>query len=305
VTQPRQIQPGRYYLITRRCSQRQFLLRPGKATNAVFEFLLAESAKLFSIEIVAWLVMSNHYHAVVRDPLGQLPRFLERFHSFVARAMNAHWGRWETFWNASEQPCVTHLVTMDDVFDKVVYTLANPVSDHLVERVSDWPGSSNFRALAGTAKVVERPEHFFRAAGAVRRTAELATTPAVTDAESATAWAARVRAAVKLEEDRARRERVDTGKRVLGKVAILTASFTEMPHTNEPRRTLRPNVACKTPRLRVAALLALKAFRRAHAKARELFVHGARNVVFPAGTWAMRRLGVQCASCEAHPVAPS
>jgi len=255
---------------------------------------LAQSAKHFSIEVVAWMVMSNHYHAVVRDPLGRLPDFLERFHSLIARAMNAHWGRWESFWNASEQACVTHLVTMDDVFDKVVYALANPVADHLVARVSDWPGSSAFRALAGGTKVVERPAHFFRKEGAVRRTAKLEASPPSIGGESAMEWAARVRAAVKREEDRARAERAKTGQPVLGKAAILTASFLDKPKTRAPRRTLRPNVACKSPALRAAALLALKAFRRAHSTARDLFIQGVHDVVFPAGTWAMRRLGVLC-----------
>jgi len=33
---PRQIVPGSTYLVTRRCSQRQFLLLPSKTVNRVF-----------------------------------------------------------------------------------------------------------------------------------------------------------------------------------------------------------------------------------------------------------------------------
>ena len=33
---PREVVPGRIYLITRRCTQRQFLLRPDAATNDAF-----------------------------------------------------------------------------------------------------------------------------------------------------------------------------------------------------------------------------------------------------------------------------
>ena len=36
---PRQVLPGQFYLITRRCTQRQFLLRPDPVTNTVFDGL--------------------------------------------------------------------------------------------------------------------------------------------------------------------------------------------------------------------------------------------------------------------------
>jgi putative transposase len=77
VTAPRQIVPGRYWMVTRRCTQRQFLLRPSSITNAYFEYCLALAAKRSGVQVIAYLAMSNHYHAVVFDPLGQLPVFLE------------------------------------------------------------------------------------------------------------------------------------------------------------------------------------------------------------------------------------
>jgi hypothetical protein len=56
-----------------------------------------------------------------------------------ARSQNALRGHWENFW-ASEQVCVVKLVDRDAVLDKLVYTAANPVQDHLVDRVHHWPG---------------------------------------------------------------------------------------------------------------------------------------------------------------------
>jgi hypothetical protein len=35
MTAPREIIPGTTYLVTRRCTQRQFLLRPSRGTNQV------------------------------------------------------------------------------------------------------------------------------------------------------------------------------------------------------------------------------------------------------------------------------
>ena len=41
---PRQVLPRQFYLITRRCSQRQFLLRPDVATNNAFLYCLIDAA---------------------------------------------------------------------------------------------------------------------------------------------------------------------------------------------------------------------------------------------------------------------
>ena len=38
MTAPRQVLPGTTYLVTRRCAQRQFLLRPSKLVNEIFSY---------------------------------------------------------------------------------------------------------------------------------------------------------------------------------------------------------------------------------------------------------------------------
>jgi hypothetical protein len=54
MTAPRQVLPGTTYLITRRCSQRQFLLRPSDVTNSIFLYVLALAAKRFGVEVHAF-----------------------------------------------------------------------------------------------------------------------------------------------------------------------------------------------------------------------------------------------------------
>jgi hypothetical protein len=82
---------------------------------------------------------------------------------------------------------------------------------------------------------------------------------------------------------------------VLGRKQVLrTPAFTS-PSTSEPRRTLRPALACKERERRIAELRALTAFRRAHESARRRYVAGERSVEFPPGTYRMRALGAHCA----------
>jgi putative transposase len=98
MTLPREVLPGRFYMITRRCSQRMFLLRPDAETNNAFLYCLAEAAKRYEIEVLMACAMSNHHHTVIFDRFGRYPEFIEHFHKLVARSQNALRGRWENFW---------------------------------------------------------------------------------------------------------------------------------------------------------------------------------------------------------------
>ena len=78
MTAPREIIPGTTYLVTRRCTQRQFLLRPSRATNQVFTYCLLVASERFGVLVHGYAVLSNHYHLVLTDVHGNLPLFRER-----------------------------------------------------------------------------------------------------------------------------------------------------------------------------------------------------------------------------------
>jgi REP element-mobilizing transposase RayT len=152
-------------MITRRCTQRQLLLRPDQETNNAFTYCLIEAALRFGIEVLLPCAMSNHHHTVIYDRDGRYPEFVEHFHKLMARSQNALRGRWENFW-ASEQVCVVKLVDREAVIDKLVYTATNPVQAHLVDRVHHWPGVNGLVALlTGRPLHARRPLHFFRPDG--------------------------------------------------------------------------------------------------------------------------------------------
>ena len=89
MTAARLVLPETTYLITRRCTQRQFLLRPSAETNQVFLYCLAVAAERAGIETHGAVQMSNHWHGVVTDPGARLPVFLQEFHRFTASVMNS------------------------------------------------------------------------------------------------------------------------------------------------------------------------------------------------------------------------
>ncbi len=293
---PRQIVPGRTYLVTRRCTQRQFLLRPERAIDDAFLYCLAVAAERFGITVHGWLAMSSHIHYLVTDHRGNLPAFLAFFHGMLARLVNSLRGRWENLW-ASEPTSAVWCVEAADRFDKLVYTLSNPVQDHLVERSSDWPGATSFAFhMTGRTKVFCRPRRFFRDEGSMPETITLRAERLpgfehLTDAE----WAHKIADALHDVEAAARAERAATGRGILGRKAVLRALPTDSPSTEEPRRNLRPHVACLDETLRRAALWALSAFRHAYREARAFRLAGDHATVFPCGTYAFKLLGARCA----------
>ena len=118
MTAPRQIIPGHFYLITRRCAHRQFLLRPSCLTNQIVKYSLALAAGQTGVLLHGVCFMSNHWHGVVTDPEGRLPEFLERFHRLVAKAQNASLGHWENLWSSDKTSAVL-LVSDEDVLEKM------------------------------------------------------------------------------------------------------------------------------------------------------------------------------------------
>ena len=149
-------------MFTRRCTQRQFLLRPDPETNQIVQYCLAVMAARYGMQLHALYVASNHYHLVATDTRGEYPLFLRDFHALVARAVNAHRGRWESLWTASAQTSVVHLVDRAAVFAKALYTITNAVKDFLVTRVLCWPGVCSWpMMLHKKSRRIARPRRFF------------------------------------------------------------------------------------------------------------------------------------------------
>jgi len=284
-------------MVTRSCTQRQFLLRPDRETNNAFIYCLTVAAQRHQVEVMDFVQMSNHLHDGIYDRHGNGPAFNEHFHKLLARCMNAYRGRWENFFS-TEQVCVVRLETPEDVINKLVYIATNPVKDDLVERVEDWPGASGYRALmTGTPLRATRPAHFFASDGTMPAevTLELTIPPELGDRE---ALLAEVRARVAVVEAEAAQRRARTGKRVLGRYAILRQSWRESPTSREPRRNLRPTIAARSLWARLEAIQRKREFAVAYRRARVALLAGT-PIPFPFGTYAMRRfMGIAVAAPE-------
>jgi REP element-mobilizing transposase RayT len=287
MTVPRQVLEGVTYLVTRRCSERRFFLRPSPGTNAIVQYLLAVTAERYGIRLHAYCVLSNHLHIILTDPQARLPEFHRDFDALVARAVNCSLGRWESLWDRDSYSAV-RLEGDEAILQKMVYVLANPVEAGLVRRGSNWPGLwSDETLLRGKVLTVERPKDFFRANGPLPAVArlQLHRPPGFESDES---FVEEVTERVRRVEDRAAAELGKQGRSFLGVSRVLGQKPHGRPAAVEPRRGLNPRVACRNKWRRIEALLRLREFRHAYREALEAWRAGVRDVLFPAGTWLMR-----------------
>jgi len=292
MTAPRQVLAGTTYLVTRRCAQRQYLLRPDRTSSEVFLYVLALAAQRYGVQVHAYCVLSNHYHLVVTDTRAQLPAFAQLLDALVARALNAFLGRWESFW----APCSFSAVTLagpEDVVSKTAYVLANPVAARLVRSACQWPGLwSSPGSIGSAAFQVRRPRHFFDSKGGLPELIglEVATPPGF---ETAQAFREQLVPALATREASAAR----SASGFLGVLKVLAQRPTDRPTSGDPRRRLSPRVAAADKRKRLEAVGGLAAFLDAYRMARDAWRAGRRKVVFPCGTYLMRIAhGAPCAA---------
>ena len=302
---------GRSLLITRRCTQRQFLLAPSELLNQLFLFCVGYASQRYSVAVHAACVMSNHYHLVVTDPLAQLPKFKHRLNLLLSRALNSHYGRWESLFVGGSSPPVW-LVDRDDALEKMVYALTNPVAAGLVPSGAHWPGVLTTPMQIGQRQVIQRPDFFFRKNGPVPKsvTLELTKPPMFSD-DTDEEFARRLQEAVEAREESIRTRFREEKRKFQGVRKIRVQSHLDAPRTREPRRNLNPRVACRDKWKRIAALQANQKFLRDYRAALKEFCErvkrrskDALEVIFPRGTYWMRvHHGVRCEG--ALPPAPS
>ena len=300
MTWPRRVVPGTTYLLTRRCTQRRYLLVPRGVSPKLVGYCIALAASRHGIALHAVMVMSNHWHAVLTDADGCVTEFARDVHALIARSLNAHYGRWESFWS-SQRLSLVEIAGADDVLEKMVYTTTNPVEAELVKRPRDWPGLRTLPAHVNeVSKRFSRPKtRFFRRSGLPDQVELNLTAPPqfahLGSREYVRHYQERVRERVDLLAAR----RMSEGRTVMGVHALKRQRKDGRPKTSAPRRQLDPAIASSDPARRVSLLRELRAFRDAYREARRKWFEGDASVLFPRGTLLMA--GLPTVRCERGP----
>ena len=296
---PRQLFRGTTYLVTRRCTQRKLLLIPSRARNQVLLYCMIHASNLYNIQIHAYAFLSNHYHMVLTDPLCNLPHFQGWLNKFSAKCLNAMHGRWENLWATGsysavrlreELPDIPPDPYSEDILDKIVYTLTNPVAAGLVDRGYKWPGLWSPPSLMSSGYIEAKRPDFFRYNGDLPEKVRTKLTPPPGFTQTPEEITNLVLGKVREKEEEIQEAFKAQGRSFMGEKRIIAQKPEFVPTNLEPRRELNPRVACKDKWKRIEILQRLKEFLKEYRAAFTRFCNGESDVPFPPGTYKMRKL---------------
>ena len=108
--------------------------------NLIIMSVLARAQHLHPVLVCTYCWMGNHLHMVlvVEDP-ELIAAFMDRIKTELGHAVNRLLGRRNrTVWSADyDSPPI---LTIEDVLEKIVYTLTNPQAANLIDTIDDYPG---------------------------------------------------------------------------------------------------------------------------------------------------------------------
>jgi len=284
----RQVLPMATYLITRRVVLRHMLLRPDERMTQILSYLLAVTARRHGLDVHAFCAMSTHVHLVVTDVRGTLPAFLHSFHRTVALCTRVL-RRWnDVVWDKSPTS-VVHLGTPAALVEKIAYVLANPVTAGLVQHAHEWPGAKVLVDEIGQGTLHARRPEVYLDPKNPDWPAEI-TLPITIPPGIEPAGAASFRQQVAAELARIEAEVRDQHRGFQGAERASAVPAEARATTTEPTIERNPTFAVGRGQGDAwhRAASALRAFRASYRAALDRWRAGARQAVFPAGTWWMR-----------------
>ena len=127
-----------FYMLTASVYKQQPLIRSSDR-KAELVNALYYAAEIYHWAIIAWVVMDNHYHAILKSPLkspDNLPNFVASYHKFLAHRWNNQEnlsGRmvWCNYWD-------TCIRSNDDYLNRLRYIFWNPVKHGLAQKPEDY-----------------------------------------------------------------------------------------------------------------------------------------------------------------------
>ena len=147
---------GEYYHIYNRGSNRQHIFREHENYSFLLRLLKMYALKL-DVAVIAYCLMPNHYHLLVRQEGATAARLLPQyvFNSY-AKAFNRRYGRSGTLFEGPFK--AIHIDRQEHLIHLCRYMHGNPVKDGMVATPEQWPYSNYLEWIGERAGTLFEPE---------------------------------------------------------------------------------------------------------------------------------------------------
>ena len=276
-------------------------MKPTKRFNRIFDYLIALALGKFKMKAVVTTAMSNHYHGLMVDVEGRSSDFYHWFHMELAKATNQKRKRSGAMWE-NEKTSGVEVLDPEKALETAAYILMNPTRAGLVSEGRLWPGHrSSPRAVLSGPRVITRPNEKYFSSGKKPETVTVTYhVPPGYDPDKPEVWVRDLEAKVAAQELEVQQEMKAQGRKFLGASAVRRQSWDSQPKTQEPRgpgKKINPRFASSCKELRRGAIEAYRLFLVDYAEARAAYIAGDHEVLFPYGTYKLRReFNVRCHS---------
>ena len=132
--------PGKFYHLTHRCHDRQFLFKFVRDRNQ-YRQLLWSSLRQFPVSVLAYCITSNHTHLLARSESDvAISQWMQNIEGEFAQSYNRRKGRSGAFW--SDGYACTMIEEGPHLWNAMVYIDLNMVRAGVVSHPAQWPWCS-------------------------------------------------------------------------------------------------------------------------------------------------------------------
>jgi hypothetical protein len=281
--------------VTCRTLHSRLLFRPRPDLNEILIGALARAKRRHAVRVCFFVCVSNHLHLLLwTEDVRELAGFMGYFLSKLAREVGRLTGWKEKVFGRRYQAIVVSSEEAAQV-ERLRYGLAHGAKEDLVERPQDWPGAHAVRALL-KGELLEglwfdrtqeylarrRGETFDRLQYATREVLELDPLPCW-EHLTPERRRSRVAALVADIESEVASRRTKTGAKPLGVAAVLSQDPLQKP--GKTKKSPAPAFHAASRAARQSLREAYAAFVAAYRAAAEKLQAGARDVIFPCGSF--------------------
>ena len=252
--------------------------------------------------------MSNHIHLVVTDVRGTLPKFMRELLSETGKAIKVAIGTTCRIWSPERYSAV-EVLDRDAALRAISYCQTNPTEAGLT-LPKDWPGLTSAIYKFGGTLTAHKPGFYFGANRPDSVSCQLSPLPEAIGhskqsqeakkqqsaeaellayREQCTLLQSTIEKRVAESVDEILRKRREKGRpKLAGRDAVLAAPRSQ--RGNHPFRGINPKFMTRDRELMKREIAEYKAFCVAHGQAKESYIGGKKNVLFPYGTYGYREL---------------